>query len=236
MMRSALGGRFAGAQACGPATRRGAGLKGCATGALLCVVSMAVFVAAQSSEPQLTILSPGDGAYVSGPTLLRVKVEPLDAIAGVTFFVDGRQACALTRLPFECDWDAGAAIAEHQVRAVATLKGGGRVVQTVRTKSVGYAERVDVDVVQVTVTGSDGRGKFVPNIPQAAFHVFEDGHPQSISHFASEDVPLELIAAIDISGSMAPAMPKLKSAVKQFLGDVPPQDQVTLLGFNDSIF
>ena len=31
-------------------------------------------------------------------------------------------------------------------------------------------------------------------------------------------------------------MPKLKKAVKQFLGDVPPQDQVTLLGSNDSIF
>ena len=73
-------------------------------------------------------------------------------------------------------------------------------------------------------------------IPQSAFHVFEDGRPQTITHFASEDVPLELVAAIDISGSMAPAMPKLKKAVKEFLGDVPPQDQVTLLGFNDSIF
>ena len=31
-------------------------------------------------------------------------------------------------------------------------------------------------------------------------------------------------------------MPKLKKAVKEFLGAVPPQDQVTLLGFNDSIF
>ena len=192
--------------------------------------------AAAAEGPQLTILSPGDEAYVSGPTLLRARVDPMDAVAGVTFFVDGRQACALTKLPFECDWDAGAAIAEHQVRAVATLKGGGRVVQTVRTKSVGYSERVDVDVVQVTVTVSDGRGRFVPNIPQTAFHVFEDGHAQSITHFAAEDVPLELVTAIDISGSMAPAMPRLKKAVKEFLGDVPPEDQVTLLGFNDSIF
>jgi VWFA-related protein len=187
-------------------------------------------------SPELKILSPGDEAYVSGPTLLRAQVVPPDAVAGVTFFVDGRQACALTKQPYECDWDAGAAIAEHQVRAVATLKGGGRIVHTVRTKSVGYAERVDVDVVQVTVSVSDSRGRFVPNIPQAAFHVREDGRPQTITHFASEDVPLELVAAIDISGSMAPAMPKLKTAVKQFLGDVPPQDQVTLLGFNDNIF
>jgi Ca-activated chloride channel homolog len=186
--------------------------------------------------PQVRILSPGEDAYVTGPTLLRAQIVPPEAVAGLTFFVDGRQACALTKLPFECDWDAGATIAEHQVRAVATLKGGGRIVQTIRTKSIGYSERVDVDVVQVTVTVSDGRGRFVPNIPQTAFHVLEDGRPQTITHFASEDVPLELLAAIDISGSMAPSMVKLKSAVKQFLGDVPPQDQVTLLGFNDNIF
>jgi len=202
-----------------------------------CALFATAIASAQTPDgPVLKILSPGDEAYVSGPTLLRAEVVPADAIAGVTFFVDGRQACALVKLPFECDWDAGATIAEHQVRAVATLKSGGRIVQTVRTKSVGYAERVDVDVVQVTVTVSDGRGKFVPNIPKTAFHLLEDGRPQTITHFANEDVPLELVAAIDISGSMAPAMPKLKIAVKEFLGDVPPQDQVTLLGFNDTIF
>jgi len=191
---------------------------------------------APAAAPQLTILSPGEDAYVTGPTLLRAGIMPPDQVTGVTFFVDGRQACALTKPPFECDWDAGAAIAAHQVRAVATIRGGSRIVQTVRTKSVGYVERVDVDVVQATVTVSDGRGKFVRNIPPSAFHVFEDGRPQVITHFASEDVPLELVAAIDISGSMAPAMPKLKKAVKEFLGDVPARDQVTLLGFNDNIF
>jgi len=181
-------------------------------------------------------LSPGEDAYLSGPTLLRAQVFPANAVAGVTFFVDGRQVCALTREPFECDWDAGPAINEHQVRAVATLTAGGRVVQTVRTKGIGYNEKVNVDIVQVTVTVSDGRGKFIPNLPQGAFHIFEDNRVQTITHFAAEDVPLELLVAIDISGSMSPAMPKLKTAVKEFLKSVPPQDQVTLLGFNDSIF
>ena len=206
--------------------------------ALAAVIGWTLTVWAQmpADAPQLKILSPNEEAYVTGPTLLRARVDPPEAVAGVTFFVDGRQACTLTRPPFECDWDAGATITEHQVRAVAALKGGARIVQTVRTKSVGYSERVDVDVVQVTVTVSDSRGKFVRDIPQSAFHVQEDGHPQAITHFASEDVPLELVVAIDISGSMAPAMPRLKTAVKGFLGDVPPQDQVTLLGFNDNIF
>jgi VWFA-related protein len=191
---------------------------------------------APAAAPLLKILSPLDNDYITGATLLRAEVTPPGDVTGVTFFVDGRQVCALTKPPFDCDWDAGATITTHQVRAVATVIGGTRIVQTVRTKSVGYVERVDVDVVQVTVTVADGRGKFVRNIPQSAFHVSEDGRAQALTHFVSEDVPLELVAAIDISGSMAPAMPKLKRAVKQFLGDVPPQDQVTLLGFNDSIF
>jgi len=198
-------------------------------------LTMSLWAQAPADAPQLKILSPDEETYVTGITLLRAGVTPPDAISGLTFFVDGRQVCALTKLPFECEWDAGAAITTHQVRAVATVKGGARIVQTMRTKSIGYVERVDVDVVQVTVTVADSHGKFVRNIPKAAFRVFEDGRPQVVTHFASEDVPLELVAAIDISGSMAPVMSRVKSAVKQFLGDVPPEDQVTLLGFNDTI-
>ena len=201
------------------------------------VAGAALIVSAQgqSDPPQLKILSPDEEAYVSGPTLLRARVDPPEAAQGVTFFVDGRQVCALAHPPFECEWDAGPAIAEHQVRAVATLIGSGRIFQTVRTKSVGFSERVNVDVVQVTVTVSDGRGRFVRGIPRSAFHVAEDGKPQAISHFASEDVPLELVVGIDISGSMSPSMVKLKAAVKEFLGAVPAKNLVTLLGFNDSI-
>jgi len=199
-------------------------------------LTISLWAQAPADAPQLKILSPDEDTYVTGVTMLRAGVTPSETVSALTFFVDGRQVCALTKLPFECEWDAGAAITTHQVRAVATVKGGTRIVQTVRTRSVGYVERVDVDVVQVTVTVADGHGKFVRNIPKSAFRVFEDGHPQSVTHFTSEDVPLELVAAIDISGSMAPVMPKVKKAVKEFLGDVPPRDQVTLLGFNDSIF
>jgi len=216
-------------------------MKALARGASLVLaasIAAAMIARAQSpgSGPQLRILSPGEDAFVTGPTLLRARVEPPELVTGLTFFVNGRQACALIQLPFECEWDAGPAIKEHQVRAVATLKDGSRLVQTVRTKSVGYTERVDVDVVQVTVTVSDQHGRFVRDIPQSAFHVLEDGHAQAITHFASEDVPLELVVAIDISGSMSPAMGRVKTAVKGFLGEVPAQDQVTLLGFNDNIF
>jgi Ca-activated chloride channel homolog len=197
---------------------------------------MLALAQAAPNTAQITILSPTADAYLSGPTLLRARVDPPSAAAAVSFFVDGRQVCVLVAAPYECDWDAGSTVSEHQVRAVATLVGGGRVVETLRTKSLGYTESVRVEIVQVTVTVSDNRGRFIRGIPQSSFHVFEDGRAQTITHFASENIPLELVAAIDISGSMSPAMPKLKAAVKTFLGAVPAQTLVTLVGFNDNIF
>ena len=39
-------------------------------------------------------------------------------------------------------------------------------------------------------------------LPQRAFRVYEDGRSQTITHFASENVALDLVLAVDISGSM----------------------------------
>jgi len=199
---------------------------------------LSVSLSAQAPQPaaKLTILSPDADSYLSGQIRLRATLDPLDAASAVIFFVDGRQICVVPAAPFECEWDAGRAIAEHQIRVVATLTAGGRVVQTLRTKGVSFADNEDVDAVQVTVTVMDGPNRFVRGLAASAFRVFEDGKPQRISYFANKDVPLELIAAIDISGSMGPAMPKLKKAVQEFLVAVPAGNQVTLLGFNDTVF
>jgi VWFA-related protein len=186
--------------------------------------------------PRIQIVSPETTAFVSGPTDLRVTIEPATSVTSVTFFVDGRQVCEFGAPPFECEWDAGRDVVAHQVRVVAALDGGGRVVRTIRTRGLQYADKVEVDAVQVTVTVTDTKGKFVPGIPQSAFRVYEDGKVQTLGYFASQDVPLDLTVAVDISGSMAGVMPRLKRAVKNFLGAVPLHNQVTLLGFNDSVF
>src|SRR5438128_550764 len=54
--------------------------------------------------PRVQILSPNDDAYLSGPTLLRARVDPPGAASSIVFYVDGRQVCELMKLPFECDW------------------------------------------------------------------------------------------------------------------------------------
>lgn len=200
------------------------------------VLALSLATVSATMAPRVRILTPGDGALVSGRTMLRADVAPSSLASSAAFFVDGQQVCTVAKPPFECEWDAGPTITSHLVRLVINLVSGGRVVQTTRTGEVAFAETVDVDAVQVTATVIDERGRYVKSLPRSAFHVTEDGRPQTISHFYSQDVPLELVVAVDASASMTPAMSQMKRAVAAFLGAVPARDRVTLLGFNDDVF
>ena len=63
---------------------------------------------------------------------------------------------------------------------MATLASAGAASsERVRTQGLGVTEKVDVDVVQVTVTVTNDCGEFVAGLPQCAFHVLEDGKPQT---------------------------------------------------------
>jgi len=193
-------------------------------------------VQAPAGLPSVEITQPRAGTYASGVITLHANVDPPTNVTSVIFFIDGRQQCTVTVWPYECEWNAGENVTEHQIRAVAGLANGTRAASAIRTKGLQFDDKVDVPAVQVTVTVTDEDGHFVAGLPRSAFHVAEDGVRQTLTNFASEDVPLELIAAVDVSGSMAPAIPKLKKAVKDFLAALPAKNQVTLLGFNDTIF
>src|ERR1700730_5896324 len=84
--------------------------------------------AAQSpgpAPPAFTVVSPEQDAYVSGPTVIQASLAPLGAATSVAFFADGELVCTVTRPPFECRWNAGRTVIEHQLRVVATLTTGG---------------------------------------------------------------------------------------------------------------
>jgi Ca-activated chloride channel family protein len=208
------------------------------------LTALATFVAATPAAstidqaPALHITAPTEGTYLSGASRLVAVVEPAARardVTQVTFFADGRQVCVVSKPPFQCDWDAGDRLVEHQIRVVALLAAGDRLVDTVRTQGVQYSEGVDVDVVQVTAVVTDG-GRFVRGLQQRDFKVFEDDRPQPITSFAAENIPLELVTAIDVSSSMTDALPVVKESAKRFLAGLQPADQVTVLGFNDNIF
>src|SRR5512144_752046 len=160
---------------------------------------------AGGEPPRLRIVAPVASAIMTGRTRLEASVTPPAPVRTLTFFVDGRPACTVSEPPFTCVWEAGDVVRPHHVRVVATLVDGARLVENVRTKDIGYAERVRTEAVLVPVVVTD-RGHFVRGLRQQDFEIVEDGAVQSIASFAAEDTPLDLVLAIDISGSMEGAL------------------------------
>ncbi len=205
--------------------------------AAACVAAVVPPAATGADAPKLLIEEPAPGHYVSGPVTLRARVDPEGvALLRLTFTADGQPVCAREGPPWECPWDAGTDVASHNIRAVAVLADGSRLVDTVRTEGAGFAPFVEVPVVQVAATVTDGSGKLVKGLGREAFHVFEDDREQPITHFIGADSERELVVAVDMSASMTPAMATCREAVRRFLGTLRPIDHATLLAFNDSVF
>jgi VWFA-related protein len=65
--------------------------------------------------------------------------------------------------------------------------------------------RVNATLVNTvfTVTDKNGKGKFITNLKQEDFKIFEDDKPQTISNFSTEtNLPLSIALLVDTSGSI----------------------------------
>lgn len=204
--------------------------------ALVPIAIVAAWVAVRASEPTVQILAPEEGSYVAGEVVMRAEIEPRGTeVESVRFFGDGRLVCAVERPPFECAWDAGASIREHDIRVVAVLAGGRRAVARVTTKGTRFADEVHVDRVQVTASVTDGR-RYVRGLKRSDFQLYEDGARVPIEHFGSQEAALELAVAVDISESMTGAIGQTKEFVKRFLSQLRETDKVSVLAFNENQF
>jgi Ca-activated chloride channel family protein len=92
---------------------------------------------------------------------------------------------------------------------------------------------INTDLISLTVTVTDERGRLVSGLSQADFEVFEDQVKQEISHFSSADAPLSVAVIFDLSGSMSEKkMEQARQALARFIQTSHQQDEYSLVGFN----
>jgi VWFA-related protein len=93
--------------------------------------------------------------------------------------------------------------------------------------------RVDVRLVNVVVTVTDGRGRYVPNLTQEDFTLEEDGRKQEISHFSQDkNVPVSVGILLDTSASMDRKIRTAVEAVDRFIRRIHPDDDIFLMTFS----
>ena len=96
-----------------------------------------------------------------------------------------------------------------------------------------FKARSDLVVLHVNVF--DGHSDAVPNLPQSAFQVFEDGKPQTITFFSGADVPVAAGLAIDNSTSMLTRRKMVLAGTRAFATSSHPEDQVFTVVFNEYV-
>jgi Ca-activated chloride channel homolog len=108
--------------------------------------------------------------------------------------------------------------------------------QSGQDESQSFRFRTGVELINVTATVTDENGRFVPNLQQDDFRVYQDGEPQPITHFNSERVPVSLGIVLDTSGSMeGEKMAAARDALNGFLSQLLERDDEVFLYRFDTI-
>jgi Ca-activated chloride channel family protein len=94
--------------------------------------------------------------------------------------------------------------------------------------------RGGVDLVSLNVTVTDG-SRFITDLDQSAFEVFEDGVKQELTIFSRIQQPTALAILLDTSNSMESKLQTAQEAAIGFVRRMRPSDTIELIDFNSQV-
>jgi Ca-activated chloride channel family protein len=95
--------------------------------------------------------------------------------------------------------------------------------------------RANVDVVSLNVTVVDGQNRYITDLTEADFTVFEDGTRQELSYFNRTNLPIALSLLIDTSASMESRMQLAQDAAIGFAKKLREQDVAQVVDFDSRV-
>jgi Ca-activated chloride channel family protein len=95
--------------------------------------------------------------------------------------------------------------------------------------------RAGVDVVSLHVTVTDASGRFVTNLPESVFSVYEDGVKQEVKFFNRSNLPIALSILLDTSASMEDKLRTAQEAATGFVKKLRDQDLAQVIDFDSRV-
>jgi Ca-activated chloride channel homolog len=92
--------------------------------------------------------------------------------------------------------------------------------------------RVDSSIVVLNATIRDAQNKPISGLTQKDFKIFEDGEPQQIISFESQEAPFAAVILFDTSGSMEERISIARSAAINFLDGLRGDDVAAIYRFD----
>ncbi len=95
--------------------------------------------------------------------------------------------------------------------------------------------RAGVDVVSLNVTVTENGTRYVTDLDQKDFSVFEDGVKQDLTFFNKTNLPIALALLLDTSASMDTKLPTAQEAAIGFAKRLRPQDLAEVVDFDNRV-
>ena len=91
--------------------------------------------------------------------------------------------------------------------------------------------RSGANTVAIHATVTDGQGRLVPDLPEDAFEVYDNGKLQRLTVFSNEVQPITVVMMLDRSGSMRPNFRLVEAAGEAFVRRLRPDDKARIGSF-----
>jgi len=214
------------------------------------LVSAVLMLALQAATPhgpgfELQVVSP-DPLMLVGRCRIVAQArdpygKPYSRIAYMTLAIDGRALPPDSASPFEWEVDLGPDLRRHRLDLTAVDRTGRKAALGLLSEQRGFVEAVRVNLVVVpavvrALEAAQGGGGVIAGLTSADFVILEDGVPQPLTSFSSEQVPASVAIALDNSRSMEGHLWSVQKAVAQFIESQPPGSELSLMTFNDQVF
>ncbi len=95
--------------------------------------------------------------------------------------------------------------------------------------------RSGVELVSLNVSVTDGGGKYITDLEQADFEVFEDGARQNITFYSRKQQPIALAVLLDTSNSMEDKMATAQEAAVGFAKRLQQDDVAEVIDFSSQV-
>jgi Ca-activated chloride channel homolog len=95
--------------------------------------------------------------------------------------------------------------------------------------------RSEVRTVAVYATVTDREGRLVPDLPETAFQVFEDGRRVPTTLFSNDVQRITVAIMLDMSGSMTSEVLRVRESTQRFIDALAPGDRVRIGSFGNEI-
>jgi Ca-activated chloride channel family protein len=95
--------------------------------------------------------------------------------------------------------------------------------------------RSGIDIVSLNVTVTDKAGKYVTDLTEAEFQVFETGIMQPLSFFNRRENPIAMSLLLDSSASMENKLATVQTAASNFVRRLKPTDVAQVIDFDNKV-